>query len=90
MCEECKVPKYQVADRFREAIEDYVTGLTNVEIPQYVEIEYVSSEPSTSWGYKYFVKQIYASGRVDFDQYYEMDLDFNFIKFEKQLNEVAE
>jgi len=90
MCEKCNIPKHQVGDRFREAIEDYMTGLVNIEIPQYVEIEYISSEPSTSWGYKYFMKQVFASGRVDFDQCYEQGLDFHFIKFEKQLNEIVE
>ena len=88
MCEECKSgqPLYQIGNRFREAIEDYISNLITVEIPQYIEIEQISSEPSTAWGYKYFVKQVYASGRIDFCEYSEGDLYFNF----KQFSEVAE
>jgi hypothetical protein len=84
MEENCEIiPKFGIGEKFRENITEEVADMVTMEIPQYIEIEYISSQSDWMGEYQYFVKQVYASGRVNFETYFESHLLLNYEKFDK-------
>ena len=77
------IAKFKIGEKFRENITEQVANMVTMEIPQYIEIEHVASHPDWMGEYQYFVKQIYASGRINFETYFENHLVLNYEKFDK-------